>query len=115
MDFVILIVRLTTWKHQDLLLACQAMLLDHSVVDMTTIHTTPAGRPHFSIRTQRGSARSLRGLRLPLPRQLLRLGNLVWGHLSQLMRQIVAHDTEKFFHIEGLLKRLTRTQQLGRI
>ena len=49
MDFVILIVRLTTWKHQDRLLSGQAMLLDHGVVDMTAIHTTPAGRPHLSI------------------------------------------------------------------
>ena len=49
MDFVILIVRLTTWEYQDLLLSGQAILLDHGVVDMTAIHTTPAGRPHLSI------------------------------------------------------------------
>ena len=49
MDFVILIVRLPTWKHQDLLLSGQPMLLDHGVVDTTAIDTTPAGRPHLSI------------------------------------------------------------------
>jgi hypothetical protein len=48
MDFVILIVRLPTWKHQDLLLTGQAMLLDHGVVDLTAIHTTQTGRPHLS-------------------------------------------------------------------
>jgi hypothetical protein len=49
MDFVILIVRLPTWKHQDLLLSGQPMLLDHGVVDTTAIDTTQAGRPHLSI------------------------------------------------------------------
>jgi hypothetical protein len=41
MDFVILKVRHTTWKCQDLLLRGQAMLLDHGVVDTTAIQTTP--------------------------------------------------------------------------
>src|SRR6266850_3206021 len=49
MDFVILIVWLTTWGCQDLLLSEQAILLDHGVVDTTAIHTTPTGRPHLSI------------------------------------------------------------------
>jgi hypothetical protein len=49
MNFVILIIRLTTWEHQDLLLLGQAILLDHRVVDMTAIHTTPAGCPHESV------------------------------------------------------------------
>jgi hypothetical protein len=49
MDFVILIVRLTTGEWQDLLLLGKAMLLDHSVVDVTAIHTTQAGRPHLPI------------------------------------------------------------------
>jgi hypothetical protein len=51
MDFVILIVRLTTGSHQDVLLLGLAMLLDHGVVDMATIHTPPARRPHLSIGT----------------------------------------------------------------
>jgi hypothetical protein len=51
MDFVILIVQLTTWKHQDLLLSGQAILLEHGVTAMTAIHTTPTGRPHLSICT----------------------------------------------------------------
>ena len=49
MDFVILIVRLATWKCQGLLLLDQAIQLDRGVVDMTAIHTTPTGRPHLSI------------------------------------------------------------------
>jgi hypothetical protein len=48
MDFVVLVVQFTTWKHQDLLLSGQAILLDHGVIDMTAIHTTPTGCPHLS-------------------------------------------------------------------
>lgn len=44
MDFVILIVRLTIWECQDLLLSGQAMLLDCGVVDTTAIDTTPNRR-----------------------------------------------------------------------
>jgi hypothetical protein len=49
MDFVILIVRLTTLDCQDLLLLELAILLDRGVVDTTAIHTTPTGCPHLSI------------------------------------------------------------------
>jgi hypothetical protein len=49
MDFVILIVRLTTGECQDLLLLGQAMLLDHGLVETTAIHTTPTGPSHPSI------------------------------------------------------------------
>jgi hypothetical protein len=40
MDFVILIVRLTTRSHQNLLVADLAILLDYRVLDTTAIHTT---------------------------------------------------------------------------
>jgi hypothetical protein len=46
MDFVILIVRLTTGECQGLLLLDQAMLVDHGAVDMTAIYTTQAAHPH---------------------------------------------------------------------
>ena len=40
-EFVILIVRHTTWECQDLLVLSQAILFDHEGVDTTAIHTTP--------------------------------------------------------------------------
>ena len=49
MYVVLLILRLSTGRHQRFLLAGQAMLLDHGVVDMTTIYTSLARRPHLSI------------------------------------------------------------------
>jgi hypothetical protein len=49
MDFLILIVRLTTRECQDLLLAGQLILLGHGVVDTTAIQTSPTGYPHLSI------------------------------------------------------------------
>jgi hypothetical protein len=49
MDFLILIVRLTTRECQDLLLAGQLILLGHGVADTTAIQTTPTGCPHLSI------------------------------------------------------------------
>jgi hypothetical protein len=49
MDFVILIIRLTTRERHDLLLPGQTMLLGHGVVNMPAIHTTQAGRPHLPI------------------------------------------------------------------
>jgi hypothetical protein len=49
MDFVILIVRLTTGKCHNLLLSSQPRLLDHGAVNMTAIRTTQAGRPHLPI------------------------------------------------------------------
>jgi hypothetical protein len=49
MDFVILIVRLTTGERHDLLLSGQTMLLHHGVVNMPAIHTTQAARPHLPI------------------------------------------------------------------
>jgi hypothetical protein len=48
MDFIILIVRLTTWKRQDPPLAGQLMLRDHRVIDTATIHTPQTGCPHLS-------------------------------------------------------------------
>jgi hypothetical protein len=49
MDFVILIVRLTTGERYDLLLSGQTMLFDYGIVNMTAIHTTQAARPHLPI------------------------------------------------------------------
>ena len=49
MDFVILIVRFTAGKRHNLLLSDWVKLLDRGVVDMTTIPTTQAGRPHLPI------------------------------------------------------------------
>jgi hypothetical protein len=49
MDFVILIVRLTSGESHNLLLSDWVKLFDRGVVDMTTIPTTQAGRPHLPI------------------------------------------------------------------
>jgi hypothetical protein len=51
MDLVILIVRLTAGAGHNLLLSGWVKLLDRGVVDMTTIPTTQAGRPHLPIWT----------------------------------------------------------------
>jgi hypothetical protein len=48
MDFIILIVWLTSWECQHLSLAGHLMLLDHRVVDTPTIHATPTRGPHLS-------------------------------------------------------------------
>jgi hypothetical protein len=53
MDFIVLIVRLTTHTNQNLhlLLLRPAILRDDGIMDMAAIHTSQAGRPHLSIGT----------------------------------------------------------------
>jgi len=49
MNFVILIIRLTTGELCDLLRSGQTMLFDRGVVNIPAIHTTQAARPHLPI------------------------------------------------------------------
>jgi hypothetical protein len=48
MDFLILIIGLTTQQHQDPLPLDQAILFDHGVVDIPAIHTSQTRGPHLS-------------------------------------------------------------------
>ena len=67
-------------------------------------------RPEFE-----APSRRLRRLWFPLLRQLLRLSDLGRCHPWRLLRQCVSNGLAYGSELEGLLKRLMRTQPLGRL